>query len=199
MKIDISIGEAVDKLSILEIKLNNITDEIKKNEIIKELNELEKCRPYIDNYTFLYKLLLYVNKKIWDLTNIIKSIDITNQKFAVISKEIFDYNQKRFRIKNWFNILNKSEIKEQKSYQLSCCKICIREEKNIFLKNAEINMLLLEYDVIIFDTSFIETIQKCFKMPTYYFSNNTDITTVNIIDIDSYITNKEEINIFYNL
>ena len=73
MNIEVSIGEAVDKYSILEIKLKRILEKEKQIEINKELLALTPCKPYILQHSFYYKLLVYVNEQIWDMTNIIKS------------------------------------------------------------------------------------------------------------------------------
>jgi hypothetical protein len=181
MKLEVSVGEAIDKFSILEIKLKHITDEIKRNEIMKEMIELQECNKYID--PFFYKLLVDVNQKIWDLTNKIKVIDVSDISFSIISKDIFDYNQKRFRIKNWFNILYRSEINEQKSYDLTYCKICISNEKCVYDKITEIYGILLEYDIVVFDTPFVDTIKKLIKVPTYFFANDKQIETEKIIYI----------------
>ena len=173
MLLEVSVGEAIDKYSILEIKSKHITDEYKKHEIVKELDKLQQCKSYIEKYPFYYKLLVYVNQKIWDLTNYIKMIDISHVDFSIISNNIFNYNQKRFRIKNWFNLLNVSEINEQKSYNATYCKVCISEKEHIYDKIAEINFLLLEYDIIIFDTLHNDIINQLFKVPTYVFANES--------------------------
>lgn len=197
MNLEVSVGEAIDKFSILEIKSKHITDEYKKYEIIKELNKLEQCKSYIEKYPFYYKLLIYVNQKIWDLTNHIKMIDVSHVDFSIISKNIFDYNQKRFRIKNWFNMLNVSEINEQKSYHATYCKVCISEKDYIYDKIAEINFLLLEYDIVIFDTLHIDIINQLFKVPTYVFANESQVITENIINIYDYnIKEPEELSYF---
>ena len=175
MKVEVSIGEAIDKLSILQIKYQNINDENKRIEIQKEINVLQECNKYKDDNLFFYNLLVYINQKIWDLTDIIKKMEKDNSEFSNISKQIFDNNQKRFRIKNWFNLLTYSEIKEQKSYDLTTCKIIIDEEETIYNKIAEINFLLLEYDIILVSTHFMEIIQKIFKKRAYSFINNSNI------------------------
>ena len=50
MKIEVSIGEAIDKLSILELKLKKINNEEKKKEIVKEIKVLDECYTYIKKY-----------------------------------------------------------------------------------------------------------------------------------------------------
>lgn len=169
MKIEVSIGEAIDKLSILEIKMKKIEDKNKKLEIQKEINVLQECQEYKSKNEFYYNLLMYVNEKIWDMTDIIKSITVEDPQFSHISNQIFEFNQKRFRIKNWFNLLTDSNIKEQKSYASSHCKIVVHDEHTFFNKLTEINYLSLEYDVLTFESPFISTIQEFLKIPTILY------------------------------
>lgn len=169
MKIEVSIGEAIDKLSILEIKMKKIIDENKKIEIQKEINVLQECDGYKSKNNFYYNLLMYVNEKIWDMTDIIKSITIDDPQFSLISNKIFEFNQKRFRIKNWFNLLNDSNIKEQKSYTCTHCKIVVDDEDTFFNKLAEINYLSIEYDVLTFESPLISTIREFLKIPTILY------------------------------
>ncbi len=172
MKIEVSLGEAIDKYSILELKLQKITDESKLIEIKKELDELyDYCNPYIVSFTFFYKLLKYVNGVIWDLTNVIKRMNVSDPQFAIVSNEIFEMNQKRFRIKNWFNIITDSTLKEQKSYNSTCFKIIIENIDDIYHKIPEINYLSLEFDSLIIETPHTEIIKKIFIQPTILFSH----------------------------
>jgi hypothetical protein len=166
MKVEVSIGEAIDKLNILELKCKKITDEFKIIEIKKEIEELSECLIYKQSNEFYYNLLTYVNESIWDMTNDIKNRTIHDPQFAIISNNIFEFNQKRFRIKNWFNILEMSVIKEQKSYASNHCKIVIEDEQTIFDKIAEINYLSLEYDTILFETPYLDIIKSIFTIPT---------------------------------
>jgi hypothetical protein len=170
MKIEISIGEAIDKLSILEIKMKKITDENKKIEIQKEINVLQKCETYKSKHELYYNLLMYVNEKIWDMTDIIKSITIEDPQFSPISNQIFEFNQKRFRIKNWFNLLTDSNLKEQKSYALSHCRIVVDNEDVFFDKLPEINYLSIGYDVLTFESQLISSIQEFLKIPTILYN-----------------------------
>ena len=50
MKVEVSVGEAIDKLSILHIKMKKIVDENKKIEIQKEIDCLQECDSYIKQY-----------------------------------------------------------------------------------------------------------------------------------------------------
>jgi len=146
MYFELSLGEAIDKLNILELKFKKIKHPERLIEIEKEINALDSIKIYKTNY--YYTILSYVNEQIWELTNIIKE-NPTN--YSEIAKLIFDFNEKRFRIKKIFNTF--SNLKEQKSYNCRYCKI-ITENVNILEKIPEINWLSIEYDYIIFDKDF---------------------------------------------
>ena len=174
MNIYVSVGEAIDKLSILEIKYKKISNKDKRVEIKKEIDCLNQCEKYKNDYFFFYKLLLYINEKIWEMTDKIKSIVPyaytldTRIYFAELSSLIFEYNQKRFRIKNWFNILVNSELKEQKSYGSTYCNIKFTSEEEMLNKIPEINYLLLKYDIIFVEKSNYELFTNIFKQPTIF-------------------------------
>ena len=173
MLIEISVGELVDKICILELKQKCIKDTKKLKEANKEFNSLLKYSHYITGQLFFYNLLYYVNEQIWLLTNDVKKINFNSlndeysvKKYANLTNNIFVLNQKRFRLKKIFDMIYSSDIKEQKSYSELSCKILVDNEETILDKIAEINYLLLEYDYIIFDNLYTEKINTIFKCPT---------------------------------
>jgi hypothetical protein len=184
MKIEVSIGEAIDKLSILDIKYKRIDDLSKRIEIQKEIEVLEMCREIIDKFPLYYRLLTFVNEKIWDMTDIIKSIEYTDPNFAFLSNEIFVFNQKRFRLKSFFNSLTNSNIKEQKSYSLSHLRINIDSIETLYKKIPEINALSIEYDTISFDLIYENAIRGIFNQPNIIYDvvNNCS-KSINLSDI----------------
>jgi hypothetical protein len=115
LKIDISPGEGLDRLSILNIKREYIN-----NEKLKDIqHELSIFKPLINDiltknlnlYTKLYK----VNKIIWELSNIIRTKeDNTSYNNALV--EIHTYNDERFKLKAQINNACNSKLKEHKSY-----------------------------------------------------------------------------------
>ena len=200
MNINVSFGEAIDKYSILELKLKKIIDPNKLIEIQNEINILYLCLQYKNKYKFYYNLLMHVNEKIWDTTDIIKTIKLDNPQFSVLSNDVFEFNQKRFRIKNWFNLLVKSNIKEQKSYATTHCKIVINNEDTFYNKIAEINYLSLDYDIVSFEApALLTTIKKIFNLPTFIYEDSdiNKLPTPTIINIeDVNITEKTNRAIF---
>lgn len=180
--IEVSIGEIADKYSILELKNKYITDTNKLNEIKKEIDIL-KLKVSETTQSYFYKLLLHINEQIWLDTDKIRNINmdlIENYKnlYIELSRKIFDNNQKRFRLKNYFNILENSNIKECKSYSDNNCFIIISNEDDIYDKIPEINYLLISYDIIYFNINYKEIINKLFKNPNKKFieQNNLDIS-----------------------
>ena len=180
MKVEVSIGEVIDKLSILELKLKKINNETKKLEIQKEIDALQECYIYKENHLY-YNLLMYVNEKIWDMTDVIKTITIDDPRFAYLSNQIFEFNQKRFRIKNWYNLTSSSNIKEQKSYSQSTCKIVIDNTTIFYNKIPEIIYLALEYDIVTIVSNFNDKICNIFNIPTLTYASVDDVDTSNSI------------------
>jgi hypothetical protein len=191
MKIEVSIGEAIDKLSILDLKMKKITDELKKKEIQKEIVVLYECNDYIQTFPLLYKLLLYINEQIWDMTDLIKSITIQDTKFSYISQQIFEFNQKRFRIKNWFNLLTNSNIKEQKSYSEYNLNIIINDIDIFKEKIIDFYFLSLDYDNITIISNFNDIIKELINIPvTTYVNLNEKINSNKFISLDNYSIDK---------
>ena len=121
MKIEVSIGEIVDKLSILQIKKDNITDEVKLENINKEyvyLHEIVFSQLKI-NYNDDYSKLLDVNKSLWIIEDKLrdkekdKSFD---DDFIQLARSVYVTNDKRAEIKKEINITYGSLFVEEKSY-----------------------------------------------------------------------------------
>jgi hypothetical protein len=184
MKIEVSIGEAIDKYSILDLKLKKIKDEHKKREIQKEMHCLDECSGYIKQYSYFYQLLMYVNEKIWDLTDIVKT-NPTN--YSEISKQIFDSNQQRFRIKHWFNLITNSNLKEQKSYATTQCYINV-DESTFYSKLPQVCYLALQYDSISINQSNILNIPTITNESTITNNDSSTIVTDLNFEVPSEFT-----------
>ena len=124
IRVDISCGELVDKLSILEIKKQNISEEQKLFEINKEfriLNEIyETLKKENKNLETYYMQLLEVNSSLWEIEDKIRKLESESnfhKEFIELARSVYINNDKRFEIKNNINVLFNSEIKEQKSYE----------------------------------------------------------------------------------
>lgn len=116
----VSLGEAIDKLTILDIKLDNIKDE-RRTDVEIEYNLLyEKLKNFIEKYKDLYNSMKKVNKLIWDMMDKLRDADdLLDDIYLKICKDCIEYNDIRFRIKNKINYVSKSSLKEQKSYKIN--------------------------------------------------------------------------------
>ena len=120
---EISAGELLDKISILEIKLDNIKDEEKLAEINKEYKSLEKTKKFnieiTNNLQKLTDQLKQINLKLWDIEEekrICEKNSDFGEKFIQLSRNVYLNNDKRAKIKSDINKLLGSNIKEVKSY-----------------------------------------------------------------------------------
>ena len=114
IRLPVSIGEALDKLTILDIKVHKIEDPVKKDYCKQESDLLrEELRPYIEKCGFYFKLLREVNLEIWEMQDSIRERP-DSQKCV----DILDKNDMRFRIKDIVNRAAQSAIREQKGYPL---------------------------------------------------------------------------------
>ena len=120
---EISAGELLDKISILEIKLNNIKDKEKLVDINKEYESLEDTRKSnIEMTEDLQKLinqLIEINLKLWNIEEekrICEKNEDFGNNFIKLSRNVYKNNDKRAKIKLDINKLLGSNIKEVKSY-----------------------------------------------------------------------------------
>jgi hypothetical protein len=121
MKIEVSNGEIIDKLTILQIKLERIKDEAKLANLRKEYEELAKAASSIlstDNP--LYTELYTVNCELWDIEDRIRDLE-RNKKFGndfiETARAVYYKNDLRSEIKKRINIKTSSGLTEEKSYE----------------------------------------------------------------------------------
>ena len=119
----ISLGELVDKISILMIKKKNISDSIKLQHVNKELEFLQKTlKKYISEdkiNEFLIKLV-NINSKLWDIEDDIRECErkrLFDQTFIDLARSVYFTNDERALVKNDINKTFGSELVEVKSYE----------------------------------------------------------------------------------
>jgi hypothetical protein len=111
----VSLGEALDKLTILEIKAERISDEVRKADVFREIEALlPTLVPYKEKYEYLYKILKHCNTIIWDLQD---SFHGKSAPPVEVCQAILRENDRRFRIKRKINDAAGSTLKEQKGYK----------------------------------------------------------------------------------
>ena len=124
IQIPVSVGELIDKLSILYIKQTMITDNSKLEFINKEFELLYNfSSSYLNDEKLLdlYHQLVNVNTRLWkieDELRIIESQKIFDDKFIELARLVYKNNDIRFTIKNTINQLTNSEIQEQKDLRV---------------------------------------------------------------------------------
>ena len=119
----ISLGELVDKISILMIKKKNISELIKLQHVNKELEFLQKTlKKYISEEEineFLLKLV-NINSKLWDIEDDIRECErkkLFDQTFIDLARSVYFTNDERAKVKNDINKTFGSELVEVKSYE----------------------------------------------------------------------------------
>ena len=120
---EISAGEFLDKLSILEIKLNKINDLVSLNEVKKEYEILNETKNNNINFSkeieILYKDLKETNEKLWKIEDEIRLCEKNSDfkdKFIQLSRDVYFTNDKRSKTKSEINKILGSNIKEVKQY-----------------------------------------------------------------------------------
>ena len=123
IKIPVSLGELIDKISILIIKEKNITDKKKQSKISKELLLLNKTlNNTIDDKNIINYLnqLVEINSKLWKIEDNIRDCE-RNKKFDKtfidLARSVYFTNDKRSEINNSINKKFGSTIVEVKSYK----------------------------------------------------------------------------------
>ena len=122
MKIEVSIGEIVDKLSILKIKTENITDKVKLDNVVKEYEYLLSVVENdlnISTESDLYKELLSINKELWIIEDDIRDKErdkLFDDEFISLARSVYFTNDKRADVKKRINIEYGSDFVEEKSY-----------------------------------------------------------------------------------
>ena len=124
VNIPVSLGELLDKISILEIKNKKILNESKLKNIKKELvglrNVLEELNINLLEIDDLYKDLFKINLTLWEIEDSIRVLEKNEdfgKQFIDLARSVYKTNDKRFEIKNEINKLFNSEYVEEKSYE----------------------------------------------------------------------------------
>ena len=121
---EISAGELFDKITILEIKKEKISNKEKLIDVEKELNSLkntvEKFIPDQSNISKHIKNLKSVNLKLWNIEDSKRAAEKEKKfddKFIELARNVYKLNDERAKIKLAVNTTLGSNIKEVKSYE----------------------------------------------------------------------------------
>jgi hypothetical protein len=123
IRVAISPGELLDKITILEIKSERIDDAHKLAHVTRELAELRAARnewvPELDALRALIAELRTLNQTLWDIEDAIRAEETAERfgpRFIALARAVYRTNDKRAEIKARINDLLGSAIAEQKSY-----------------------------------------------------------------------------------
>ena len=125
MKVEVSNGELLDKLSILELKLKNIKDDKKLINIKNEHGGLSPlCNNLFNNYgnelRSLYAKLSEINAELWKIEDDIRECERNKDfgnEFVRLARAVYFTNDKRSDVKKSINLLTESGFVEEKSYE----------------------------------------------------------------------------------
>ena len=121
MKIEVSNGEIIDKLTIIDIKLKRISDKQKLANLQKEFVVLsDAAKSIISTDHSLYKALYEINSALWEIEDVIRELERKKdfgEKFIETARAVYFNNDKRAEIKKEINLLTGSNLIEEKSYE----------------------------------------------------------------------------------
>jgi len=128
MKIEVSNGEIIDKLTILKIKLDQIKDQEKLVNIQKEYDYLKEIVDQIyttsdsvaEELQVLHTDLLNVNKTLWNIEDFIREHERAENfglDFVELARSVYYTNDDRSDVKKKINVLTGSLFVEEKSYE----------------------------------------------------------------------------------
>jgi hypothetical protein len=122
ISIPVSVGEMIDKLSILQVKKIKVSNEEKLKFINKEFELLYNfSSEYLNNLEIelIYSKLILVNTNLWDIEDKLRILEKEKKfdtEFIASARKVYFTNDERFRLKNEINLLTSSEIREIKDY-----------------------------------------------------------------------------------
>jgi hypothetical protein len=115
MLVEISKGELIDKITILEIKDEKITDPEKLKNVRHELETIRK----LEFPTPVKEKLMEVNRKLWDVEDDLRVLEKEGKfddEFIEKARSVYKLNDERSRLKKTINIEQGSNFVEEKSY-----------------------------------------------------------------------------------
>lgn len=158
--LEVGIGEALDKLSILEIKIEHI-DGDRLIDVKKEYTYIyNELKEHMIELCYFYNVLKIFNSKIWNIQDILRQNKVTDSVFKNMCEDVLYLNDARFLCKKKINAVASSKYIEQKGYAKTHLRIYLYTSINIKkILDGAIQYLSFFYDnVIIYninDTEYI--------------------------------------------
>lgn len=118
IQIPVSVGELLDKITILQIKSEKTDNKYVQKELESLINIAKRNSVYLENYTYISQLKL-VNLKLWDAESELRRLEASENfcgRFIELARSVYKLNDERFSIKNQINKQHNSEFQEVKLY-----------------------------------------------------------------------------------
>jgi hypothetical protein len=195
IELPVSFGEALDKLTILTIKMKKITDS-RKADVEKEFNILNsKLEKYKEEYIFYYNILLSINESIWDMQDQFRDSKNPQEQNKLCIK-IIKENDNRFRVKKKINNLSNSNLKEQKGYKPKTAFVLT----HIGLGDNIISIGAVRYLSTCYDKVVVVCKEKNKKNMELFYNDDKTIELYPVIDAINISPNHRfDINTFKNI
>lgn len=119
IEIPVSVGEVIDKITILQIKQEKITNPAKQKNVTKELDQL-LLRVDVTEIS-QFDELKNVNKELWDVEDEIRVCERNQDfgdEFIQLARSVYFFNDRRAELKKQINLMTGSELIEEKSYEI---------------------------------------------------------------------------------
>lgn len=122
INVPVSVGELIDKLSILQVKKTKVKNTEKLEYIKKEFELLYNLSAeYLNDMTIenLYHDLVNTNSNLWEIEDRLRVLELESKfegEFIDLARKVYFTNDKRFELKNEINSITSSEIREVKEY-----------------------------------------------------------------------------------
>jgi hypothetical protein len=150
LSLPVSLGEALDKLTILQIKKEKILDS-RQADVVREFDMLyDMLKIYVKKYTYHYRILYEINLGLWNLQDKFHLKETSPEEGSAICKTILLENDRRFRVKAKINTVSQSLLKEQKGYIAK--KVFLYSHLGLgdmFWMNGAVRYLATEYDEVV--------------------------------------------------
>lgn len=117
--VPVSVGEVIDKITILEIKAERITDPAKLQNVKNELDALRPIEAEYDDIAFYKKRLKAINESLWDIEDAIRDKEREQsfgKEFIRLARAVYFTNDERAAVKKQINTAVGSDLIEEKSY-----------------------------------------------------------------------------------
>ena len=182
IQVSLPIADIYDKLTILDIKKENIKDE-RINEIIKEINILKNDTSDLVINEKYYNMLKEINNNLFNHLDNMYAInhDISNPLYGELCRKSFIENDRRFRMKRKINNLHNSLIKEVKSYKSKLC---------VFLNNPDEELTEQQIEAINNYSTYYDKVYYLMNKQNTLFYNDGSIYGITKDKFDSMKDNK---------